>query len=120
VDGLDGRVFIRIREVLGHVLYHEFVGVGIHIGVDEAGKVEVGFAIEIQLVVDELVDGVRGGAILGDGELGDLGPCLVTGGVYVVLDVVVGVGTVLERMLLERGDKLIRVDLRCVSTLTLN
>jgi len=83
--------------------------------VDEAGKVEVGSAIEIQLVVDELVDGVRGGAIIGDGELGDLGPCLVTGGVDVVVNVAVGVGTVLGRVLLERGDKLVEVDLRCVS-----
>lgn len=50
----DG-VFILVDEILGHVLLHEFIGLGWHPCVHEGGEVEQGRAVEGEFVVDQLV-----------------------------------------------------------------
>ena len=52
-------VLVPVDRVLVERLGHEPVGLLVHPGGDEGGEVEGGVAVERQLVVDELVGGVR-------------------------------------------------------------
>jgi len=85
--------------------------------VDEAGKVEVGTAIQIQLVADHLGDAIGGGALLWDVVL-----CKLIDGVLVgvrgqggVPKMVSVLATAAVRGLAELLDKLLSVDLDWIS-----
>jgi hypothetical protein len=61
-----GRVLIRVSPVLADILNHQLLGLGFHIGADEAGEVQVGPAVQVQLVLEHLVHSIGGSAILRD------------------------------------------------------
>lgn len=71
-NGDHGRVLIVVRQVLAHVLDHQPLRIVLEVRVDEAGQVEVGAAVEVQLVLEHLVHGVAGGAVRRDLVLGDV------------------------------------------------
>lgn len=63
MNNLGHRVFVLVNEVFREVFHHEFVGFLRHPGVDERREVQAGIAIECELVVDNLVRGLRLGAL---------------------------------------------------------
>ncbi len=53
-------IFVLVDEVLVGALGHELLGLALHPGRDEGGQVEAGVPVEHELVMDDLVGGIRG------------------------------------------------------------
>ena len=78
MDAHEGRVLVRVGEVLIDILVHEGPRVALHPGAHKGGKIQVRLAVELDLVVNHLVDGVGGGAVVrntvgGEGLAGGVG-----------------------------------------------
>ena len=72
VDHLGLRVLVLVDQVLGERLGGQQVGLRLHPAGHERGEVERGVAVEVELVVHELVGGVGAHALGGQPVLGDV------------------------------------------------
>jgi len=66
------RVLIRIRHVLADILKHQLLSVRLHVCPHKRSKIQIRASIEVELVFEHLMYGVRRGAIVGDLEFRDL------------------------------------------------
>lgn len=113
MDCHECRVLIGIRQVLGDVLKDQPVAFWLHVRIYERSQVEVRTPVEVQLVLNDLVDGLRVCTCLRDAEFGNL----TAGGVARAIDVVVGcslmmlLGALFGGMFTQGCDELVGVDL---------
>lgn len=108
MDRHQGRVLIRVGQILPNVLDDQLIALGLHKCVYERRQIEVRAAVEVQLVLNDLVHSLWVCARLGDLEFWHLG----AGGVAGAIDVVVGRGpVVVAAPFAEGGDEFIGVDL---------
>jgi hypothetical protein len=112
MDRHQSGVLISIRQVLVDILHHKLVSMRFHPRVHETRKIEIGAAIKVELVFDELVRGRRVGAIVWQSEFRDFSGGSVARAVGVVVGAVFVVAVaLLVWVFAERGKKLIGVDM---------
>lgn len=114
MDRHQGRVLVRVSQVFTNILENQLVAFRLHEGIHERGQVEIWPAVEIQLVLDNLMHGLWVCTGPWDPEFWHLGASRVAG----AIDVVMGrslVGTpAVVALFVEGGDEFIGINLeRC-------
>ena len=72
MKGYQGRILVCITHIFRQILYHKGFCFALHVGADEASQVQIGPAIQVQLVLEHLMDSICGSSLLWDLEFGDL------------------------------------------------
>lgn len=111
----DRGVLISIGKILADVFHEELVGRRLHVCVNKRGQIQVGAAVKVELVFDELAHRGTIGAVLRDFEFGDVDSGLIAGTVGEVACMVrgriVNVGALSRGALIEMAEEFLRVDL---------